>query len=348
MASYMHDESQMGKLVYNLAKEIDVKNGKLEEMERKYAELSASYGRLMEEKLRLHQAYMDEMRKMQYITSNPFTWFLQKNNNLDSDFESRRLELQAKEEGKCEAQDALNVEKKKQKLNTVKGKLPAVQDMGTANFYHLQQQIEDLVKELREKVEEMEDMETLNRTLMVKERRNNHELQEARRELINDFEELFNKSTKIGIKRLGEINEEPFQEVCSQKFSSEDWEVKYAEICSFWQEQIKNSDWHPFKKIHVDGTLTETVDDKDEKLKKLKEEWGDKVYNSVTTALLELNEYNASGRYVVPELWNFREGRKASLKEVIQHILNPLRTRKRQKRCDQGQHSFQIRDVILL
>ncbi|XP_042509837.1 factor of DNA methylation 1-like [Macadamia integrifolia] len=295
------------------------------------------------------------MRKMQHIASNPFTWFLQKNNKSDCDLESRRLELQqqANEEGRCEAQDALewenmNLGNKKQKPNAAKGKLHALQDMGTTTIYHLQKQIEDLVKELKEKVDEAEDLETLNQTLMVKERRNNHELQEARRELINDFEELFNKSTKIGIKRLGEINEEPFQEVCAQKFSAEDWEVKSAELCSFWQEQIKNSDWYPFKRIHVDGILKETVDDNDEQLKKLKEEWGDKVCNSVTTALLELNEYNASGRYVVPELWNFSEGRKASLKEVIRHILNPIRARKRQRRCDQRQDSFQIRDVIVL
>ncbi|KAJ4937435.1 hypothetical protein NE237_014185 [Protea cynaroides] len=120
MANYMHDELQMGKLVCNLAKEIDVKNGKLEEMERKYAELSASYSRLMEEKQTIYQTYIEEMRKMQYIACNPYTWFLQKNKKLECDFESQRLELhqQAKEEGKHEAQDALvwekvNVEKKK-------------------------------------------------------------------------------------------------------------------------------------------------------------------------------------------------------------------------------------------
>lgn len=78
--------------------------------------------------------------------------------------------------------------------------------------------------------------------------------------------------------------------------------------------------------------MQETIDDSDKKLKQLKEEWGDEVYNAVTTALLEVNEYNASGRYVVPELWNFRQGRKASLNEVIQYVLKQLKTLKTRKR----------------
>lgn len=48
---------------------------------------------------------------------------------------------------------------------------------------------------------------------------------------------------------------------------------------------------------------------------------GEAAYNSVVNALLELNEYNPSGRYVVKELWNFKERRRARLKEVIDCIV---------------------------
>ena len=45
--------------------------------------------------------------------------------------------------------------------------------------------IDELSDELNEKEEEMRAMEALNRTLIIKERKSNDELQHARKELIN-------------------------------------------------------------------------------------------------------------------------------------------------------------------
>lgn len=71
------------------------------------------------------------------------------------------------------------------------------------------------------------------------------------------------------------------------------------------------------------------LNEDDEVLVQLKEEWGDEVYEAVGTALKEIEEYNASGRYVVQELWNFKENRKATLKEVISYIFKQLKNLKR-------------------
>lgn len=73
------------------------------------------------------------------------------------------------------------------------------------------------------------------------------------------------------------------------------------------------------------------VDDEDEMLKGLKGEWGDEVYDAVVTALDELQEYNSSGCYPVPELWNFKENRKAKLEEVINCLFTQLKTLKRRR-----------------
>ena len=73
------------------------------------------------------------------------------------------------------------------------------------------------------------------------------------------------------------------------------------------------------------------IDENDEKLKGLKRELGEDVYEAVTTALTEINDYNPSGRYITTELWNFTEGRKASLQEGVSYLLNMWDVQKRRR-----------------
>ncbi|EFH51814.1 predicted protein [Arabidopsis lyrata subsp. lyrata] len=80
----------------------------------------------------------------------------------------------------------------------------------------------------------------------------------------------------IKVKRMGEVDETPF--------------IK-AMLCSKMAET--SMAWHPFKCVEV-------VDEEDEKLTNLREEWGEEVENAIRTALEELNEFNPSGRYMVP------------------------------------------------
>lgn len=74
------------------------------------------------------------------------------------------------------------------------------------------------------------------------------------------------------------------------------------------------------------------VDDDDEKLKLFRNGWGTDAYKAVANALLELNEYNPSGGYPVPELWNAKKGERASLKEIIAYIMKQWKTLKRKKK----------------
>ena len=79
----------------------------------------------------------------------------------------------------------------------------------------------------------------------------------------------------------------------------------------------------------LDVVTQEIIDEEDERLKDLQNEYGDEVYMVVTDALKEMNEYNPSGRYVVSELWNFKEGRKATLREGVEDILKQWRLHRR-------------------
>ena len=57
--------------------------------------------------------------------------------------------------------------------------------MGGDEDSEVKKKMEEMSEQLQEKVEEMEDLEALNQTLVVKERKSNDELQEARKELIS-------------------------------------------------------------------------------------------------------------------------------------------------------------------
>ncbi|GAB2269536.1 hypothetical protein Dimus_004456 [Dionaea muscipula] len=250
-----------------------------------------------------------------------------------------RLVEQQKREKEEALKKVLQLEKQldaKQKLEMeieeLKGKLEVMKHLGDDDDAAVKKKMEEMTKELEEKVDDLQDMEELNQTLITKERRSNDELQEARKELIEGLSEiLLSNRTNIGIKRMGEINEKAFVAACKQKFKGDEAQIKASELCSLWQENLKNPELHPFKIVEIDGKTEEIIDEENEKLKALKDEWGDEIYNAVVVALKELNEYNPSGRYVVPELWNYKEGRKATLKEVVTYVFKNLNTLKRKR-----------------
>ncbi|KAF2321502.1 hypothetical protein GH714_000151 [Hevea brasiliensis] len=377
-------------VVAHLANKIDQTNENLGELEYKYNEKTMSLSRMLEEKDKLHYAFLEERRKMQRLQRDNLHRIMEEAENLNDELEAkkRKLDCWSKElnkrealtererqkldeekkmndvrnnslhlasmeqkkadenvlrlveEQKREKEEALNkillLEKQldaKQKLELeieeLKGKLQVMKHLGDQDTA-VQKKMKEMNDELEQKVEDLADVESLNQTLIVKERQSNDELQEARKELIQGLKDTLSSvvRTNIGIKRMGEIDEKAFLNTCEQRFPKEEAQVQATTLCSLWQENLKNPDWHPFKIInHVEGNHQEIVDE-EEKLQNLKQEWGDEIYRAVVTALIELNEYNPSGRYVIPELWNFKEGRKATLKEVIGYIVKNIKTLK--------------------
>ncbi|XP_039060200.1 protein INVOLVED IN DE NOVO 2-like isoform X2 [Hibiscus syriacus] len=191
--------------------------------------------------------------------------------------------------------------------------------------------MEASLKELKEKEMELEDLEALNQSLILSERKSNNDLQEARKELINGLRELSSHGN-IGVKRMGELDSKPFLEAMKRRYNEELAEERASEMCSLWEEYLKDPDWHPFKRIKLEGDEDqEVIDDEDEKLRYLKDEMGNEVYKSVVSVINEINEYNPSGRYVTSELWNYGEGRRASLQEGVECLLNLWNTTKRKR-----------------
>lgn len=56
----------------------------------------------------------------------------------------------------------------------------------------------------------------------------------------------------IGIKRMGEIDEKAFKTTFSKKFPPGEAEIKAIELCTLWQERIKDPEWHPFRIVEDD------------------------------------------------------------------------------------------------
>uniref|UniRef100_A0ACD5VM68 Uncharacterized protein n=1 Tax=Avena sativa TaxID=4498 RepID=A0ACD5VM68_AVESA len=228
-------------------------------------------------------------------------------------------------EQQLEAKQMLELE-----IQQLKGKLEVMKCMPGHEDSESKNKINELSDELQEKIDELDSMESLNQTLVIKESQSNIEMQEARKELENGLLDLPGGRAHIGFKRMGELDLQAISNAC-RKLSKEDAEVTAAIICSKWEAEIKNPDWHPFRVVMVDGKETEIIDADDAKLQGLKEEHGEEIYSLVTKALREINEYNAGARYPVGELWNFREERKASLKEAVQFVMRQWRMNRRKR-----------------
>ncbi|XP_072952613.1 factor of DNA methylation 5-like isoform X2 [Typha angustifolia] len=337
--AYNEEIRKMQHLARNHSRRIFEENEKLrEELDSKRKELG------------LRNKQLDSLAAQNDIDKRKFEQEKQKNAVKNSSLQMATMEqqkadenvLRLVEEQKREKEAALKkilqLEKQldaKQKLELeieqLKGKLLVMKHMGGEEDSTVKKKMDEMSEQLKEKIEEMEDMEALNQTLVVKERKSNDELQEARKELITGLTEMLTGRSLIGIKRMGELDEKVFQNACKQKFPGDDPDVKSVILCSKWQDELKVSNWHPFRVIIADGKEKEVIKEEDAKLQSLKEELGDEVYKAVTKALMEMNEYNPSGRYVVSELWNYKEDRKATLKEVIQYVLKQWKTHKRKR-----------------
>ncbi|CAM8917202.1 unnamed protein product [Rhodiola kirilowii] len=227
-------------------------------------------------------------------------------------------------EKQIDAKHALEVE-----ITTLRGNLNVERQLATGGDVEKIKKVEEMMQVLRDKEEELDTVETLTQDLIVKERKSNDEVQDARKELINGLKDMGGSGPKkIGVKRMGDLDSKPFHEALKRKWNEDEADERAMELCSLWQEYLKDPGWHPFKMVMVNGGHKEIIDEEDPKLKSLREDLGEDVFVAVTTASKEINEYNPSGRYIITELWNFEQGRKAKLQEGVALLVKLWQTKR--------------------
>ena len=83
-------------------------------------------------------------------------------------------------EKKLDARQALELE-----IERMRGALHVMKHMGEDGDMEVKKNMDAIKEDLKEKEEELEHMEALQQALVIKERKSNDELQEARKELIS-------------------------------------------------------------------------------------------------------------------------------------------------------------------
>ncbi|KAL8470504.1 hypothetical protein ACS0TY_033125 [Phlomoides rotata] len=391
IADIMEEEARKTKkLVGNLTNVIEAKKMYLLEMESKFIETESSLSQLVKEKDNLHQAYNEEIKKIETSARDHFRRIFNDHERLKSQLETQKKNLESRGQEllkrethneierkklsedleqnavqNCSLQAAadeqrktdlkvmkLADEQKREKeelhkriiqlekqldakqavqleIEQLRGKLNVIKHMGDEGDLEVLKDVDSLLKAMREKEQELDDLETLNQTLIVHERMRNDELQDARKELVNGLKDM-SVSTRIGVKRMGELDSKPFHDAMKRKYNEAEAEERSTELCSLWEEYLKDPEWHPIKVVNIDGKEQAVLKD-DEKLRDLKETYGEEVYNAVTAALFEITEYNPSGRYIITELWNYEEGRRATLREGVAILLKHWKVQKRRR-----------------
>ncbi|KAK9988501.1 hypothetical protein SO802_028740 [Lithocarpus litseifolius] len=329
-------------VVAKLANKINITNENLNEIEYKYNEKTMTLSRMLEEKDRLNYAYEEEIMRLQRLDRGKVHRILDEQEKLKLQLENKnnRLESWSKELNKREAL----TERERQKLDEEKKKHGVRNNslqMASWEQKRADKNVATLVEEQKREKEA-----ALNKILQLEE-----ELA-AKQKLEMEIEEIKGKLQVMKHhkdyddaavqKKMEEMNDELQEKVedlnhlestnkaliAKERQSNDDLQETRKELIT---ENLKDPGWHPFKIVHINGDTQEIVNEEDEKLRNLKEELGDQVYAAVVTGLKEMNEYNPSGRYVIPELWNLKEERKATLKEVISYMMKNIKALKHKR-----------------
>ncbi|WVZ90890.1 hypothetical protein U9M48_037145 [Paspalum notatum var. saurae] len=137
---------------------------------------------------------------------------------------------------------------------------------------------------------------------------------------------------RIGIKEMGKLNEKAFKAACLAKLPPE-------------EQQLGDLSWYPSKTVTFGGNqrdngpcgacinYQELLNTGDEKLQELERAWGSGARDAVVEALFEMKECGRlSDRSITYELWNYKEGKRATMRECVNYMSDQVKRFTRAKR----------------
>lgn len=60
-------------------------------------------------------------------------------------------------------------------------------------------------------------------------------------------------NSHIGVKRMGELDNKPFHVAMKRKYNEAEADEKATELCSLWEEYLRDPGWHPIKVVSING-----------------------------------------------------------------------------------------------
>uniref|UniRef100_M8BKM4 Factor of DNA methylation 1-5/IDN2 domain-containing protein n=2 Tax=Aegilops tauschii TaxID=37682 RepID=M8BKM4_AEGTA len=332
------EERKTGKLEESLDKRVEAMDRDVQELEHEINRTTQLIGKADEDLKKLLQSQTEEIHQIQL---QELAALEKEENAMMEQVRATEILLKLEEEHQRETKFTLNKDLELRKLmldkqaleidlKQLEGELEVMEIMPGEEISK-KKRINELRETLKEKYESKEDMESLQKILIAKQTAHTNELRPARKKLIDGFLDLTKGRGNIGIKRIGKLDENAFLNAGKKQLPEDDAEFAATILYSEWEAQIEN--WA----ATVHGKNTEMISKDNEKLRELKEKHGEEIYTLVTKALDEINEYKPFAEdqggeiYGVPELWNYKADRRATIKEGIQYALDKWKTNKRKR-----------------
>ena len=60
-------------------------------------------------------------------------------------------------------------------------------------------------------------------------------------------------NSHIGVKRMGELDNKPFHDAMKRKYNEAEADERASELCSLWEEYLRDPGWHPLKVVMTNG-----------------------------------------------------------------------------------------------